>query len=96
MTKAYFRESGVNIVEINMDVVLGDALLELVDSGIDEGTHFWGSLFRDLDDDDFETAINNPGTQARMIEYVRLPLIEKMKKVLAERREETARHKKET
>lgn len=83
------------IIEVGLDVVLGDCLLALIDSGIDEDAHFWDSAWRDLDDDDFEAALNNPMTQAQMIEYVRLPIIEKMREVLTKRREETARHSSE-
>jgi hypothetical protein len=91
--KQYFRGAKERkIVQVGMDVVLGDYLLSLIDSGIDEDAHFWDSAWQDLDDDDFETALNNPMTQAQMIEYVRLPIIERMREVLRKRREETARH----
>lgn len=91
--KCYLRGTKEReIIEVGMDVVLGDCLLALIDSGIDEDAHFWDSAWQDLDDDDFDFAINNPMMQAKMIEYVRLPIIEKMREVLAKRREETARH----
>lgn len=91
--KRYLRSTkDKEIVEVGMDVVLGDCLLALVDSGIDEDAHFWDSAWQELDDDDLEYALNNPMTQAQMIEYVRFPIIEKMREVLTKRREETARH----
>lgn len=91
----YFRASGGEIVQVGIDVVLGDGLLALVDAGIDEGTHFWNSAWDDINDDDFDVAINDPAAQARMIEYVRLPLIEKMREVLQMRREKQERHGKD-
>jgi hypothetical protein len=77
-------------IEISLDVVVGDAVLSLIESGIDEGTHFWANSWKDIDNDDLEFALNNPSIQARMIEYIRLPLIEHLKKALKERRDETA------
>jgi len=87
--KKYYRGVQQDIVEVGIDVVVGDALLALVESGLDEDAHFWANAWHDIDDDDLEFALNNPGTQARIIEYVRLPLIEKLKEALADRRKES-------
>lgn len=73
-------------VEVGLDVVLGDCLLELIDSGIAEDSFFCGP-WEGLDDDELEFAINNPMIQAKMFEYCRLPIIEKMKEAIEERRE---------
>jgi hypothetical protein len=81
-------EGNATIVEVGLDVQMGDAVLDLIESGIDEDAHFWGSAWRDLDDDDLEFFLKMPEAQARMIEYIRLPLIEKLREVLAARRKE--------
>lgn len=95
--KKYLRgsrdnEGNVTLEQVGLDVQVGDAVLELIDSGIDEDAHFWASAWHDLDDDDLEFFLKMPEAQARMIEYIRLPLIEKLREVLAKRREEAKRH----
>jgi len=88
--KRYLRGTeDKQIVQVGFDVVLGDAVLALVESGIDEDAHFWDSAWRDIDDDDLEWALNDSGTMAMMIEYIRLPLVEKLREVLEARRKET-------
>lgn len=80
------------LVDISFDVVLGDAVLSLIESGIDEDAHHWSHHWLDIDNDDLEFALNNPSIQARIVEYIRLPLIELLKEVLKERREETQKN----
>lgn len=76
----------MSVVYVGLDTVLGDAVLSLVDSGIDEGAHFWGRAWDELDNDDIEFALNNSATFSKMIEYIRLPLVEKLKGTLEDRK----------
>lgn len=93
-TKMVKHDDGtMKLVQVHLDVVIGNAILALVESGIDEDAHFWDSNWHDIDDDDLEFALNDSATMLRAIEYIRLPLIEKLNEVLAERREETEREK---
>lgn len=80
------------LVNVSFDVVLGDAVLSLIESGIDEGAHHWDHHWHDIDNDDLEFALNNPSIQAHMVEYIRLPLIEHLQRALKERREETQKN----
>jgi len=95
MSKEYFRATeDKQIVQVGVDVVLADAVLALVESGIDEDAHFWSSDWHEFDDhdDDLERALNNSEMLAMMFEHIKLPLIEKLKQILKERRKETQRH----
>lgn len=74
--------------QIGLDVQTGDAVLDLIDSGLGEDAHFRG-FWEDFDDDDLEFALNDSQTMAQVMSYVQLPLIEKLKKALEERRAET-------
>ncbi len=90
--KKYFRGTeDKQVIQVGMDVVLGDAVLALVESGIDEDAHFWSALWQQIDNDDLEWALNSSTTTSRMFEYIRLPLIEKLKEVLATRRKEDSK-----
>lgn len=94
--KKYYRAVQQDIDEVGLDVVIGDAVLALVESGIDEDAHFWDSAWRDIDDDDLEFALNSSQVMSQVIEYIRLPMIEKLREVLASRRAETQREKERT
>lgn len=94
--KKYYRGIQQDVVEVSLDVVIGDAVLALVESGIDEDAHFWDSAWRDIDDNDLEFALNSSTIMLRVIEYIRLPLNEKLREVLAARRAETQREKERT
>lgn len=98
--KDYFRVSEKkpdgthDFVKVGIDVVLGDALLDLVDSGIDEDAHFRGA-WQQMDGDDANVLamLENPMVQARVIEYVRLALIEKLREAVQDRVKEAERVK---
>jgi len=77
---------------VGLDVVLGDAVMDLIDSGVDEDAHFWGSGWHEIDDDELEFALNDSSIMLKMSEYIRPLLLDKLREVLAERKAEKARH----
>ena len=89
--KKYYRGIKQDVVEVGLVVAVGDAVLALVESGIDEDAPFWDSTWRDIDDDDLEFALNDSSIMLRVTEYIRLPMIEKLREVLASRRIEKHR-----
>lgn len=84
--------SNYDEMQVGVDVILGEAVIELIESGIDEDAHFWGSSWRYLDDDDIEFAINDSTTMLKLTEYIRSTLVEKLHEVLADRKAEKVRH----
>ena len=87
-------EDGSNYdrIQVGLDVVLGDAVMELIESGIDEDAHFWSSGWHEIDDDELEFALNDSTTMLKLGEYIRPMLVDKLREVLAERKAEKARH----
>jgi hypothetical protein len=79
-------------IPVGLDVVVGDAVMDLVESGIDEDAHFWGSSWRDLDIDELEFALNDSTTMLKLGEYIRPMLVDKLREVLADLKAEKARH----
>ena len=93
--KQYFRYANGHNMErfqVGLDVVLGDAVLDLIETGIHEDGHFWNESWHEIDDDDLEFAINDSTTMLKLESYIRPALVEKLREVLAKRRKEHARH----
>lgn len=84
------EEGNVRFEHVGLDVQVGDAVMQLIEAGIREDAHFWDSVWRDLDDDDLEFFLRMPEAQARMLEYVRPAIVEKLGDVLWRRRAEKA------
>lgn len=92
MMKQYLRaDENHNIVDVGIIEALGDAVMDIVDSGIDEDAHFWGSNWREIDDDDFEAVMKDPALQEQLFERVKSRILESLKQVLELRQEESAR-----
>lgn len=85
--KKYRRMNANNEhIDVSLDVVLGDAVLELVESGIDEDAH-WRGYWHSIDNDDLEFALKTPEIQTCLMEYIRPALMDQLRQVLKSRRE---------
>ena len=81
-------------VPVGLDVVVGQAIMALVESGISEDAHFWSEKWRDIDEDEIEFVLNDSSMMLKLTEYIRPMLVDKLREVLASLRAETARHPK--
>lgn len=89
--KTYYKASGSHtdskIVEVGIATILGDAIDDLLESGMDEDMHFRGS-WDDIEDDDLETAINNSMIMGQVMEYIRPLILKRLQAALEDRRKE--------
>jgi hypothetical protein len=75
-------------VEVGLDVVLGEAIVELVEWGVDEDCHFMGTSWRDMTDDELDAAINDPETLQKALVYAQKDIVKRLHEVLEDRRRE--------
>lgn len=78
-------------MKLDQEIVLSEALVELIESGIGEDAHFRGS-WEDLDDDDLERIINDGALMTNVLNLARETLVEQLKLALEDRRRVTERY----
>lgn len=80
------------VVDAPADVEIGDAILALIDAGLDEDAHHWDSSWREINTSNLECYLRTPDLQSRVLAYIRPALEERIQRALNEILEEIKRH----
>lgn len=93
-TKPSRKDDGtIELVPVSFHVILGDALIELLRSGVDEATHLNVGCDK-IDDDDLEAALDPRSSSIQveqMMSYIRPAVYDVLREILDDRREEAKR-----
>ena len=71
---------------------VADAMMELLEHGIDEDAHLWGRHWRDIDPDEFDVFMKDPTKQVELMSALKGRLVARMEDVSDLIRQENAKH----
>lgn len=73
-----------------IDTIIGNAVLALIETGLNEHAHFWTDEWRLIKDDELEAALKDKTIKERIIAHISVPVFEKLQKALEARKKDGA------